>query len=43
MRYKSFYNKTFLISELSEKEDTNMTMWKTTYENDYTEIDELVR
>ncbi|XP_053386213.1 kalirin-like isoform X3 [Mercenaria mercenaria] len=30
-------------NELSEKEDANMTMWKTTYENDYTETEELVR
>ncbi|XP_052236412.1 kalirin-like [Dreissena polymorpha] len=30
-------------SELTEKEDSNFTTWKTTYSNDFTELEELER
>ena len=31
------------LAELGEKDDGNFAMWKTTYDNDFTEIDEIER
>ena len=31
------------ISELSEKTDDNVTTWKTTFNKDFTEVEEIAR
>jgi len=42
--YNIMYHKwSLFFTELTEKEDGNFTMWKTTYENDFTELEELDR
>ena len=33
----------FIFTELGEKDEGNFAMWKTTYDNDFTEIDEIER